>query len=496
MSVRHVAVISLFLVVAPTATGCAQDTRATLREYGAAREALGRTIHALGGLAAMQLVRTTTARFSGYDDRRGQTMVPEGADSGLVNGRVAFETRRNRFFTGIETTYSGGFVFDNHIAVDVDSGFNYLVPERQLTRLSQTELQILRRQTTLNPRLVFPHVLVLDILANAASLRADSEHPNRITFARANGTVATLEVASDGTPSRLVTLGDDFVLGDVELEVRFRDYRSVGNVRVPHRLEYYAGPDRAIAFVFTDVAFNEDIDGLFVPPGDVPWTTFQAAFVPQPVADGVYAIRLFSGLGLTYNTLVVEFADHLTVIEAPLNNLLSGAVIQVASQLAPGKPVRYVIPTHFHFDHSGGLQGYLAAGAAIVTTPGNVELWQTVAEATRTLQPVPAGRPPVIEVVEAKRTFGDATRSVDVYSIGPTPHVAEMLLVYLPNERVLFTTDLLSIPPSRHFPAPSVATQFLADVIDRLGLEPLVIVPGHGPVGTMEDLQAALRGAL
>src|SRR5437879_12190451 len=93
----------------------------------------------------------------------------------------------------------------------------------------------------------------------------------------------------------------------------------------------------------------------------------------QKLADGVWCIG-----GGTHNSLAVEFRDYAAVIEAPLNEERSLAVINEVSRLIPNKPIRYVVNTHHHFDHSGGLRTYLAQGDTIVTHQANREYYEQV----------------------------------------------------------------------------------------------------------------------
>ncbi len=82
----------------------------------------------------------------------------------------------------------------------------------------------------------------------------------------------------------------------------------------------------------------------------------------QQLATGVWLLG-----GGTHNSLLVEFKDYVAVVDAPNNEERSLAVIAEAARLAPEKPVQYVINTHHHFDHAGGLRTYLSQGTTIVT---------------------------------------------------------------------------------------------------------------------------------
>ena len=200
--------------------------------------------------------------------------------------------------------------------------------------------------------------------------------------------------------------------------------------------------------------------------------------------------------GGSHNSLAVDFRDFAVVIEAPLNEERSLAVISEVNKLIPNKPIKYVVNTHHHFDHSGGLRTYLAQGATIVTHQANKEYYEEVlfSTAPRTLQPdrfstyypyFSGGRRPLpIETVNQKFVISDGVRVLDLYPVQGLNHVATMLLVYLPKEKILVNADLYSPPAQGAQPPPVNANmRSLRQNIQRLKLDVAQHVPIHGTPG-------------
>jgi len=161
--------------------------------------------------------------------------------------------------------------------------------------------------------------------------------------------------------------------------------------------------------------------------------------------------------------------------------------------MVPGKPIRYVVPTHYHFDHSGGLRTYIAKGVTIVTTPGNKAFVERLAAVPHTIRPDRLSREPrkpVIETFTGKRVFSDGTGTLEIIDIGPSPHVTEAVIAYLPKEKAVFVADLFTIPVQGPFPPANPALVHFGDKLKTMAVD--TIVPAHGRIGTMDDLKAAL----
>jgi glyoxylase-like metal-dependent hydrolase (beta-lactamase superfamily II) len=162
----------------------------------------------------------------------------------------------------------------------------------------------------------------------------------------------------------------------------------------------------------------------------------------------------------------------------------------------PGRPVAALALTHHHDDHAGGTRAFVAAGATVVTTAGNVDYLRAMAAAPRTLHPdslARSPREPRIEVVRGRRVFAAGGRRLELIEVGPSPHVDEMLVAWLPEEGILFQGDLLNVPRGGPVPPAVDTTVHFAERLRELAIAPRVHVGVHGAVGGPEHLAEALE---
>ncbi|MDX1632629.1 MAG: alpha/beta fold hydrolase, partial [Thermoanaerobaculia bacterium] len=171
-----------------------------------------------------------------------------------------------------------------------------------------------------------------------------------------------------------------------------------------------------------------------------------------------------------YRSLVVERKDHLVLGEAPLGVEETNDLLEILATRFPDKPVRWVVVTHHHFDHSAGIPTAAEAGATVVTTPGNRELFLRAITAPQTVrgEGIPKVEPE-IRVVEERLSIPGGLPEVVAISTGPNAHVEEMLVLHLPAEGILFQGDFLRFPATPDDPLRPQARDLLR-IIEELDL--------------------------
>ena len=279
-------------------------------------------------------------------------------------------------------------------------------------------------------------------------------------------------------------------------EAIYSDYKDVGGAQFPMHIVQKQGGYPIFDLNVTDVKVNAAVD--IQPPQGRGGAPAQAAAAPatppaqsEKLGDGVYLIT--GG----YAVIAVDFKDHIALIESGQNEARALAVIAEAKRLIPNKPIKYVINTHSHIDHSGGLRAFVAEGSTILTHQVNkayLEKVLSTAAHAESGQGAAGGKKPVVEAVGDKKVLTDGTHVIELYHLQNFPHHDGMLVAYLPKEKVLLQADgynpqaATATPPN----PPSPYTLSLLDNIQRLKLDVQRIVPVHYPadnrVVTMAEL--------
>ncbi|HEY6513359.1 MAG TPA: MBL fold metallo-hydrolase, partial [Burkholderiaceae bacterium] len=194
----------------------------------------------------------------------------------------------------------------------------------------------------------------------------------------------------------------------------------------------------------------------------------------------------------------IEMKDHLVLVEAPLNDGRTAPVIAAVKALAPGKPLRYVINSHPHFDHSGGLRAAAGEGATVVTQAAAVPYFERAFATPARIAPdllTTSGRKATFMAVADRAQLSDGTRTIDIHRIAGGVHSDSFLMVHLPVEKILIEADAYT-PLAANAAPPATANANnvnLINNIERLKLNVERIAPLHGRVVPLTELYTTAR---
>jgi glyoxylase-like metal-dependent hydrolase (beta-lactamase superfamily II) len=197
--------------------------------------------------------------------------------------------------------------------------------------------------------------------------------------------------------------------------------------------------------------------------------------------------------GQNQNSMAVEVDGYVVAVEAPGSSNGADAVIKRIHELFPGKPIRYVAMTHHHGDHIGGMRSFIAEGATVVTTAANKPVIEHMAASEQNDRLGKSPRAPRFQLLEnGRRVIGEGARRVELIDIGPNPHAKEMVIAWLPAEKVVFQGDLFFVPNNdAPFGPPQPSTASFAKKLRELGLPAEKIAAVHGDTGTIAQFREA-----
>ncbi len=243
-------------------------------------------------------------------------------------------------------------------------------------------------------------------------------------------------------------LGEN-IMGDMHIVATYSGWKDFGGVMAPSKIVQTRGGWPFFEVDVTAAKANPPDVATLVPApprrggpgGGGPRAPAPMTVTAEKLGDGLY--RLTTGPG-SYDSVIVEFKDYIMMLEAGQSEARALAYVAETKKLIPNKPIRYVMNTHPHADHTGGLPVLVAEGAIIITQKNNEEFLDKALNTPRTLMNDTLARNPKkakFETVEEKRVYSDGTRTVEMYHIYPAPHSNGLIIAFIPKEKVLFQGD-------------------------------------------------------
>ena len=448
-------------------------------------------MEATGGRSRVEAVKTLTLEGEGVNYNLGQDMKPEASGQqfaisnykrqiDIANGRQRIEQTRTpkfAYFQGPQpqTQIQG---LDGAIAFNVNAQGQ---PAR-VAPLAETDRQhdlyhhpLMLLRSTLDPK-----TTVANVRSVGGARQAD--------ITTAAGPTVTLTIGADGVPLSASSKTYHPNLGDVVVTTAFNDFQDVNGLRLPAQFTTTVDEFTTVQINAARQAIDTDVGDLAAPaaiagarPAAPPINV-----VVQPIGKGVWLLA-----GGSHHTALIEFSDHLMLVDAPQSEARTLAVIAKAKETVPNKPLTQLVTTHHHFDHTAGLRAAIAEGMDVITHAGNKEWVEKIASRPHTLQPDTLAKKPtrlVVDTVDGEKQYSDQTMEVQLYHVAGNPHSDTMLMVYIPRERVVIEVDAYSPGAGPHIYAAN-----LLENIDKRKLRVDRIVPLHGTIGSFAEFRKAVQ---
>ena len=459
------------------------------------------TAEAIGSLRVVSETSSMVLEGEGRTYRLGQNESPQSdlPFYEVENYRleVDFANERWRLRQDRTTTFlTGSPLYGVRQIYGVDGDVAYDERGDRTVRASERVAADRRAQTYHNPIGIL--LLALDETSTVSNLR-EEDGQQVVDVGAADGTQFTLFVdAETMLPIKVMSSTYHANLGDVAVESLFTDYAESGGLggfqaRLMLPRSYTTNLDRfpvSAYRVTTDP--HAQLDDLAAPADMAPAAPATGAVTveAEEVTSGVWYLT-----GQSHHSVLVEFDEYLALIEAPLSEARALAVIDRARELQPDKPLRYVVNTHHHFDHSAGIRAAVSEGLTVITHELNRSFFEDLVTRQHSIEQDALARNPqplTVETVPGDESYEltDGQRTLQISRIVDDLHCDGIVMAYLPRERILIEADAYS-PNSQAAP---FAAALLQNIEDR-GLRVDMILPIHGGVAEFEDLESAVRSA-
>lgn len=501
------------------------------------QQLVGRAVEALGGAQALADIRTISFKGTWKQWAPEQSDVPGGemrfANEAQWEGIIDVPARASRTDFVKNFAYPAPRAFTFSEIVTADAG--YVIGIDSNGRNAQSMKSNPPAHSMSSLRLATAHrearrngvsALMLAMLFNpeqvqpAADIVAAGRSYPAVSY---QGLIVAFDPQTN-LPARTRTLDYDNVWGDVNYDSVYSDWRSVGKVKIAWSRKSELNGRVISEAAFSDIKLNQAIDAkrLQIPPevragaarpatGSVPyqWVLRRQFIGVYLDSENVsYDTKATSGLRLqelapgvqhvvggSHNSLIVEMSDFLVIFDAPVSDGQSAWVMKTVKEKYPNKPVRWVVLTHHHMDHTGGVRAMLADGGTLVVGKPAREHFQKVLAAPTSRNPDLSPRNytsvAILEVPESHVITDSRGRQVIAYAVD-NPHAKGMLMGWVPDAKLGWVTDIWT--PGPPLPAkPNPGLMAVVNAVKRAGLQPERFAGGHGSTADYAPL-ARLAG--
>jgi glyoxylase-like metal-dependent hydrolase (beta-lactamase superfamily II) len=454
---------------------CAENLTQTNVER--ARSVIDKAVTAHGGNERLSGLESVVIEHETITWAVDQSLKPEAPwDQNASTGITAINLDEQLFMTRNRGT-GGGFEFDGATIINGDDSFQLNYRSGTIARVAEPDFD-----TTSGPMIrVTPALLVRtlrDRQQNAYFLGEVEEDGRKfevVGFSMTVGPAISLYFdKGDHRPYR----SERMFPGVGLVQYRFSDYETVDGIAFNRNFELTLNGDPNMERNNLSVKVNEPLgellaadDSLDPIPEVIPDELRR-----QEISDGIY---LIGGSG-TY-AMFVDMGEYIVATGA------TGGIperIELLRDVVGDKPIRYAVMTHHHFDHVMGVSAYEAEGATLITAPTHETIVRRAAEDGDSLK---------LKTVDERFVLESGSRVVEIIDVGPTAHSEELLVTYLPEEKLLFQADHFSLPQTGPVPPAVSSTRTFAAALVKHDIDVQNIASAHSPrIGTIQELRMAV----
>jgi glyoxylase-like metal-dependent hydrolase (beta-lactamase superfamily II) len=487
-------------------------------------ETVDQAVDAIGGMEALRAAKSLMFSADAQFWEPQQSYVADGEPRFIGNSKITFTWKNddNASRTDWEREFEYPFAEEKKYSEIVTSKYGAVSTEGSAIPMSNIRFASYRRELERTlPNLLLKALDEPQRLSSLPSQTLGGKSLPSVALTDGDFKFAILFDPSTKLPAAIRSFDDDWIYGDITYDLAFADWRQVDGIKFPFSQTYKVNDIKVGHLDVKEVTVNPIIpaetfairdegrkEAEKPAPGSVPYQwvirrLFLGRFLDSDAvnfpasATGLRLVELSPNVqfatGGSHNSLIVSRKDYLVVIDAPINEWQSRWTIDAAKAKYPGKPIKYLVLTHHHNDHTGGARTYVAEGATIVVAAPNKKHFEAVFRLPHKLVPDELQRHPkpadIIEFAD-HMTLKDDSGDIELYKIA-NPHADGMLIAHLVRENLVWVTDLYS--PLRDKDRSAMLVSF-DEALKQRGIAPTRIVGGHGGVAPLSEMEAVLAG--
>jgi glyoxylase-like metal-dependent hydrolase (beta-lactamase superfamily II) len=486
----------------------------------------------------LDLVEAGVAAQGGAEALRGlKTLILKGDAKHWEPGQSYSVNGESRFLGDSAVTVSVDFTAPVRVRWDWDRDMKYPAVEKlKYSEISYPDygaaidgkgeaapMSGIRLAANLRERLRASPVLLLRALDSPQSLSSIEDQKlgdqvlPAVAFAQGPTTYIIIFDRNTKLPAAVRTRDEDNIWGDSNYDMVLSDWTDVAGVKMAKTRSFQLNGMEVQRLAFKEFDANAPLapDTFAIPDAvkeeakppakRVPYQwVIRRLFLGRFIdSDAIYfqpgghfrMVQLAPDVQMiqegSHNNLVVNLQDGLAVFDAPVDEGQARLVIHASKARYGGKPIKYLVLTHHHMDHTGGMRAFAAEGATVIVPAPDKAYFERVINAPHTLEPDQLQRNhKTVNIVEVKDTFTikDDTVEINLYNI-PNPHVEGFLLAHVAKDNILWVTDLIS---PRGLLVRNPATLAVGDALKKYGITDAVIAGGHGATVRQTDIARLL----
>ena len=325
-------------------------------------------------------------------------------------------------------------------------------------------------------------------------------------------------------PVKAQTLENDPLYGDVVYEVVYEEWITVNDLKLPNKLTHILNGHTIRTETLSNHAISATVSASNLKVATSDWTYDQAqarygylssqfhfrtlmqtfaldfpveytnqtsplALPSAAVANDPNVFRI-SGDFQSHYTYAFKVNGELVLYDSPVNNRRSAAVLSKVRSSFSTDPIKYVVNSHNHFDHVGGVRGNLAEGGELVVGQGSKAAYEAILKNPYTVLPNPIeGKTVNVIGVTSEMTIGTGDDQLILYTLA-TEHAEhnDYVVIYKPSTKTLYSNDVYNPGFINIFDFAGTANQHrlvllaknLVTLVDSKGLDVQTSYCSHG----------------